>query len=157
MRNFLKFLVSILICLTVGLIGSFFTLRSVSTWYTALSKPSFAPPNYLFAPVWTLLYIMIGASLYLVWRKGIKSKKSRDAIFLFGLQLALNGIWSPVFFGLKNILLALVILAFMWVYILKTILAFKKIDSLASYLLYPYLAWVTFAGVLNFSVWILNR
>jgi translocator protein len=99
----------------------------------------------------------MGVSVALVWQKGLKTKKVRDAIYLFGIQLALNAVWTPIFFGAKNLLLALVVIVFMWVFILKTILAFGKINRTASYLLYPYLAWVSFAAILNFSVWFLNR
>jgi tryptophan-rich sensory protein len=93
----------------------------------------------------------------LVWQKGLKTRKIREALYLFGVQLALNAIWSPVFFGAKNIFLALIIIILMWLFILKTIIAFGKINKVASYLLYPYLAWVSFATILNFSIWILNR
>ena len=157
MNKFLKFVISIGICLLAGGMGTIFTVSSIPTWYAALNKPVFSPPNYLFAPVWTILYILMGISLYLVWKKGIKTKKSREAIYTFGVQLFLNAIWSPVFFGYKNIFLALIIIVLMLVFIIKTIVLFAKIDKKAAYLLYPYAAWVSFATILNFSVWILNR
>jgi tryptophan-rich sensory protein len=157
MNKFLKFVVSLGICLLAGGLGTIFTVSSIPTWYAALNKPVFSPPNYLFAPVWTILYILMGISLYLVWKKGIKTKKSREAIYTFGVQLFLNAIWSPVFFGYKNIFLALIIIVLMLVFIIKTIVLFAKIDKKAAYLLYPYAAWVSFATILNFSVWILNR
>ncbi|OGM77840.1 hypothetical protein A2197_00770 [Candidatus Woesebacteria bacterium RIFOXYA1_FULL_48_16] len=99
----------------------------------------------------------MGVSLALIWQKGIKKRTVRDAMFLFGIQLLLNALWSPVFFGVRNLFLALIIIVLMWIFILKTILAFAKIDKTASYLLYPYIAWVSFATILNFSVWFLNR
>jgi tryptophan-rich sensory protein len=157
MNKPLRFVLSIAICLFAGAIGTFFTLPSIPTWYATLNKPVFNPPSYLFGPVWTILYILMGISLAIVWQKGLKTKKIRDAMFLFGVQLILNAFWSPIFFGAKNIFLALIIIIFMWVFILKTILAFRKINKIASYLLYPYIAWVSFATILNFSVWILNR
>ena len=157
MNKFLKFVVSLGICLLAGGLGTIFTVSSIPTWYAALNKPIFSPPNYLFAPVWTILYILMGISLYLVWKKGIKTKKSREAIYTFGVQLFLNAIWSPVFFGYKNIFLALIVIVLMLVFIIKTIVLFAKIDKKAAYLLYPYAAWVSFATILNFSVWILNR
>jgi benzodiazapine receptor len=156
-KNSLKILVSVLVCLAAGGIGTPFTIQSIPTWYATLNKPAFSPPNYLFGPVWTLLYILMGIALYLIWKKGLKTKKVRNALSLFEIQLVLNLIWSPVFFGLKNILLALGIIIVLWIYILKTILAFAKIDKKASYLLIPYILWVSFAAVLNFSVWVLNK
>jgi translocator protein len=157
MKNFLKFASSILICFLAAGIGTVFTTQAIPTWYSTLNKPFFSPPNYLFGPVWTLLYIMMGISLYIIWNKGLKNKKVKSAIYLFGIQLLLNTIWSPVFFGAHNLLLAFVIIVALWIFILKTIKAFAKIDKTASYLLYPYLAWVSFASILNFAVWFLNR
>jgi tryptophan-rich sensory protein len=157
MKNFLKLAASILICFAAAGLGTLFTIPSIPTWYAALNKPSFSPPNYLFGPVWTILYILMGMSLYIIWSKGFKNKKVKDAIYLFGIQLFLNAIWSPVFFGAQNLLLALIIIIAMWVYIVKTIKAFAKIDKIASYLLYPYIAWVSFASILNFSLWLLNK
>jgi len=157
MVKFLRYFLSIGICLVAGGLGTIFTISSIPTWYATLNKPFFSPPNYLFGPVWTILYILMGVSLALIWQKGIKKRTVRDAMFLFGIQLLLNALWSPVFFGVRNLFLALIIIVLMWIFILKTILAFAKIDKTASYLLYPYIAWVSFATILNFSVWFLNR
>jgi benzodiazapine receptor len=143
--------------LGVGLVGASFTTSSIPTWYVLLNKPPFNPPNWLFGPVWSVIYVLMGVSGYLIWQKGIENKKVRSAIYLFAIQLVLNGIWTPVFFGLKNILFALIIIIFLWIAILKTIMAFSKIDKTAAYLLYPYITWVGFASILNFSIWILNR
>jgi benzodiazapine receptor len=126
-------------------------------WYSTLSKPFFTPPSWLFGPAWTVLYILMAISAFLVWKKGFEKKQVKSALKLFAIQLVLNLSWSPVFFGAHNPLLALVIIVVMWIFILKTILAFGKIDKIASYLLYPYIAWVSFASILNFSIWILNR
>ena len=157
MRNSLKLTASILVCLLAGGLGTIFTIPSIPTWYASLNKPVFSPPNYLFGPVWTILYILMGISFFLIWKKGIKNKKVRNAIYVFGIQLALNTIWSPIFFGAKNLLLSLIVIIAMWIYIVKTIGVFSKISKVASYLLYPYLAWVSFASILNFSVWFLNK
>jgi len=99
----------------------------------------------------------MGISLYLVWKKGTKNKKVREALMIFGVQLFLNAIWSPIFFGARNLFLALLVIMLMWLFIVKTISVFRPINKISAYLLYPYLLWVSFASVLNFSVWLLNR
>lgn len=157
MSKIIKLISLIGICLGVGALGSISTVSSIPTWYAALNKPSFSPPNWLFGPAWTILYILMGVSLYLVIKNGIKTEVVRKAVILFATQLFLNAIWSPIFFGVKNIFLAFIVIAVLWVYIIKTIFAFRKINKTASLLLYPYIAWVTFASALNYSVWILNR
>lgn len=148
---------SIGVCLSAGALGTVFTVSSIPTWYTTLNKPVFNPPNWIFGPVWTVLYILMGVSFALIWLKGVKTQKSREAISLFLVQLFLNAIWTPIFFGAKNLFLALIVIILMWIFILKTILAFGKINKTASYLLYPYIAWVSFATILNFAVWLLNK
>ena len=157
MSKFLKYILAIGVCFLAGGIGSLFTASAIPTWYATLNKPFFSPPNWLFGPAWTTLYTLMGISVAIIWQKGIKSKKIRDAVYLFGIQLFLNAIWSPIFFGAKNLLLAFAVIVLMWIFILKTILAFRKIDKTASYLLYPYIAWVSFASLLNFAVWLLNK
>lgn len=157
MRNSLKLITSILVCFLAGGIGTIFTSSAIPTWYAHLNKPPFSPPNYLFAPVWTLLYLLMGISLYLIWKKGTKNRKVYEALIFFAIQLALNAAWSPIFFGAKNLFVSLIIIIFMWLFIIKTILAFGRINKTASYLLYPYIVWVSFASILNFSVWLLNK
>lgn len=157
MSKLLKLTASILVCFLAGGLGSVFTVPAIPTWYAGLNKPFFSPPNWLFGPAWTTLYVLMGIALFLVWQKGTKNKKVQEGLKLFGIQLLLNASWSPVFFGAKNLFLAFVIIVFMWIFILKTILAFGKIDKRAGYLLYPYLLWVSFATILNFSVWLLNK
>ncbi|HSX49129.1 MAG TPA: TspO/MBR family protein [Candidatus Saccharimonadales bacterium] len=125
-------------------------------WYETLNKPFFTPPSWLFAPAWTILYILIGISGFLIFRKGMKKKNVKRAMGFFLLQLGLNFFWSPVFFGAHQILLSLVIIVFLWYFIYKTIKLFAEIDKRASYLLYPYLVWVSFATLLNLSFFILN-
>lgn len=154
-KNWPILIVSILLCLVAGLAGSIFTISAIPTWYAALIKPPFSPPNYIFGPVWTTLYILMGISLYIIWSSNAKSKK--NAIIIFIVQLVLNAVWSIIFFGLKNPGLAFIELIALWISIFIIILLFRKISKAASYLLYPYIAWVTFAGVLNFSIWMLNR
>jgi len=157
MGKTLKLILSVVVCLLAGSLGTIFTISAIPTWYAGLIKPFFSPPNWLFGPVWTILYILMGVSFFLIWQKGFKDKKVVTALKLFAVQLLLNAIWSPIFFGAKNLFLAFIVIVFMWVFIVKTIFAFKKIDKVASYLLYPYIAWVSFATILNFSVWFLNR
>jgi len=149
--------VSIVACLAAGAIGSIFTRSAISTWYATLEKPPFSPPNWLFAPVWTLLYILMGIAAFLVWRKGLGNRRVRSALIVFLIQLILNTLWSVVFFGLESPLFGLVIISVLWVVILVTVIQFYKISRAASVLLWPYLLWVTFAAVLNYSIWLLNR
>lgn len=147
-------MISIGICLLAGVIGSVFTSPSIPTWYAALNKPVFSPPNWIFAPVWTTLYILMGISFYLIWVS--KSKLKQKATKLFLMQLGLNVLWSFMFFGLHSPVLAFVNIIALWVLIFLTIQSFRPISKTAAYLLYPYLAWVSFASILNFSLWILN-
>lgn len=150
-----KLLLSIIICQLAGVVGSLFT-DSISTWYVTLNKPFFTPPSWLFAPAWITLYLLMGISLYLVWEKGLKSRYSQISIIVFAIQLALNSIWSILFFGFQAPLLALIEIVFLWLAILASIFLFYRISKVASYLLLPYILWVTFAGVLNFSIYYLN-
>lgn len=147
----------ITVCLLVGIVGSSFTAPAIPIWYAGLVKPSFNPPSWLFGPVWTVLYVLMGISLWMVWQKRKSNKNVKKAIRLFGIQLILNAIWSPIFFGAKQLFIAFLVIVLMWIFVRKTILSFKEIDKKASRLLYPYLAWVSFATILNFSVWLLNR
>lgn len=157
MPKYLKLIGLILLCELVGIVGSVYTISAIPTWYLGLNKPFFSPPNYLFGPVWTTLYALMGISIFRILELKEKNKKVNEAANLFWIQLFLNGIWTPIFFGSRQLLLALIIIMFMWLYILKTIKAFAKIDKLSAYILYPYLAWVSFATILNFSIWFLNR
>lgn len=126
-------------------------------WYNTLSKPFFTPPAWLFGPAWTFLYVLMAVSAFLVWRKRTTKKKVKEALKVFVIQLVLNLAWSPIFFGLHDIFLALLLILVLWYLILLTIREFYKIDKIASYLLWPYLVWVSFATILNFSVWYLNK
>ncbi len=154
--DYVKLIVAVLICLLAGAVGSIFTAKSVSTWYAGLNKPSFNPPSWVFGPVWTFLYILMGVSLYLVWSKGLGTGGVKAAMVIFGVQLLLNILWSLLFFGLQNPLLALIEIVLLWVMILVNILYFYKISPLSAYLLVPYILWVSFAAVLNFFLFRLN-
>ncbi len=150
-----QLLTAVFLTESVGIIGSFFTYPAIPTWYATLTKPAFSPPNFVFGPVWTILYALMGISLYLVWTAEAKSK--RFALTVFFLQLGLNLLWSILFFGLRNPGLAFIEIIILWVSIIYTIKAFRPISKTASYLLYPYLSWVTFAAVLNYAIWMINK
>ncbi len=157
MLKFFKLLGLIIFCQMVGVVGSYFTFASIPTWYAGLVKPSFSPPNYLFGPVWTVLYTLMGISVYRILELS-KKKKGRDtALNLFWWQLFFNFIWTPVFFGARNLFGGLIIISVLVVLLVRTIKVFSKLDKLSAYLLIPYLFWVSFATVLNFSIWFLNR
>jgi len=152
MDNRFKLLISILIPFIASAIGGFFTSTSVSDWYLELVKPSFNPPSWIFGPVWTVLFFLMGISLFLIW----KDKHDWKAFFIFGLQLFLNVLWSAFFFGLQNITLALIEIFILWIAILFTIISFYRINKTAAYLLLPYIIWVSFAIILNFNIYLLN-
>lgn len=149
-----QLILSIGLCLGAGILGSFFTVSSIPTWYVTLNKPPFSPPNWVFGPAWTILYILMGISLYLVWIS--KGKLKQNALNLFFVQLGLNALWSIIFFGMKNPTLALVDIVALWIVIFLTIKSFTKISKLAGNLLIPYLLWVSFASVLNLAIVLLN-
>ena len=157
MKTLVNLIAWVIICLAAGLIGSIFTIPSIPTWFAGLNKPPFSPPNWIFSPVWTTLFILMGISAWLVWEKGISNKEVRSAIMIFAAQLALNMLWSILFFGFKSPLLAFVEIIVLWVLILATILSFYKISKPAAWLLIPYILWVSFASVLNLSIWLINR
>ncbi len=144
-------------CLAAGAIGSIFTASSVGGWYRTIEKPPFNPPSWLFAPVWTTLYLMMGVSLFLAWSsRGRPAAEKDPALVVFAVQLGLNILWSAFFFGLENPGLAFLEILILWAAILATIILFRKLSSLAAGLLLPYLLWVTFASVLNGSIFFLN-
>jgi benzodiazapine receptor len=153
----LKIVLLVAVCVTLGYLSGMVTRDSINTWYPTLTKPVFNPPNWIFAPVWTLLYIMMGIAAGLVWTSNSDHKAIRKALGFFAIQFGLNVLWSYLFFGLHNPLLALAEIILLWLMIWETYSQFKKIDKLASYLLIPYLAWVSFATILNASIWWLNR
>lgn len=154
--NFPKLILSIIICLSAGAIGSIFTVSSIPTWYSTLNKPGFNPPNWIFGPVWTTLYIFMGISLNLVWQQKLKKSLKITAILWFVFQLILNSLWSIIFFGIKNPPLALVCIFILWYAIFQTMQKFYPLSKTAAYLLVPYLAWVSFATFLNAAIASLN-
>lgn len=153
----LKLVTSVMVCLLGGFAGSFFTSSSLESWYLQLKKPALNPPSWVFAPVWTALYIMMGVAAYLVWEKWPKDRSAGPALALFALQLALNFTWSPAFFGARSPLLGLVVIMLMWAAIAATLVLFYRVSPPAAYLLVPYLVWVSFAVYLNASIFYLNR
>lgn len=146
-----KLILAIIITTAAGLIGSIFTKTGPGSWYSQIIKPSWNPPNYIFGPVWTTLFILMGISLYFLWEK-----KDKKALIVFGIQLLLNILWSVFFFGLQNPLLAFIEIIILWIAILLTIIYAYKVSRPAAYLLIPYIAWVSFAAVLNFTIYLLN-
>ncbi|SEL61760.1 TspO and MBR related proteins [Aquimarina amphilecti] len=155
-KKILRIGIAVLLCLLIGFLSSIATQTSISTWYVGLQKPSFTPPNWLFAPVWTILYIMMGIAAGIVWSKGFYHKWVKTALYHFGFQLLLNAAWSIFFFGLRDPLIALVDILALFILLLFTIKWFKVVNSTAAYLLIPYLIWVAFATALNFAIWQLN-
>ncbi|MDP3882948.1 MAG: TspO/MBR family protein [Candidatus Staskawiczbacteria bacterium] len=175
----LKLLASIIICEMAGVVGTFFTTPEINSWYSTLNKPAFNPPSWVFGPVWTALFVLMGVSLYLVWSKdfSIENKigssqvkswnkwsdkfwngswQKANIILIFGLQLVLNVVWSAIFFGAHNIGAAFFELLMLWVAIVYTIANFYRVSKWSAYLLVPYIVWVTFAGVLNVTLWLIN-
>jgi len=156
LTDIVKLVISIIACQCAGLIGSIFTTAAIPTWYATLQKPPFTPPNWLFAPAWATLYLLMGISAFIIWRRGLGNPQVKRALFLFVIQLVLNTLWSVVFFGFESPLYGVIVIAALWIAILFTILKFFKVSSMAAVLLLPYILWVTFAAVLNVSIWVLN-
>jgi len=143
------------LCLAVGALGGWTTAQSVTTWYPTLAKPSFNPPDWVFGPVWTTLYVLMAIAAWLVWRRsGLHG--ARPALVLFAVQLALNLAWSLLFFGAHRVDLALADIVVLWAALVATAIAFRRHSTMATVLMLPYLAWVSFASLLNFSIWRLN-
>jgi benzodiazapine receptor len=178
-NNLLKLFTSIIICELAGVIGSVFTVQEINGWYKGLSKPSFNPPNWIFGPVWTTIFVLMGISLYLVWIKKWEPKHKFDKkktkpwnplsekffagewkriniILIFSTQLVINILWSVIFFGMHSPGVAFFEILMLWFAIMFTIINFYRVSKTASLLLLPYILWVSFASVLNFFVWILN-
>ena len=155
-KDIVKLVLSIIFCQAAGGIGSLFTAPAIPTWYASLKKPAFNPPNWLFSPVWITLFLLMGISLYLVWHKGFQTPGVKFALVVFFIQLALNTLWSILFFGAKTPFFAFLEIILLWCAILLTILLFYKISRPAALLLTPYIAWVSFAAVLNYFLWRLN-
>ena len=147
-------IVFIALCEAAGVVGSIFTATAIKTWYVTLAKPSFNPPSWLFGPVWLILYLLMGVAMYLVYKKGWPV--SQKALIFFGIHLLVNAAWSIIFFGQRQIGWALADIVVMWLMIVISMYLFWQLDRRAALLLLPYLAWVSFATVLNYSIWRLN-
>lgn len=156
MSKLLKLITAVLVCEGIGLISTPFTISAIQNWYYYLNKPPFSPPNWVFGPVWSVLYFMMGISAYLIWIKGLKNKKEKVALIYFLIQLFINFLWSIIFFGLRSPILAFIDIIFLWLMIALTIRKFYTISKPAAYMLIPYFLWVSFALVLNFSIVMLN-
>lgn len=152
MEKIWKLIISLILPFLAMSIGGLFTASSVSAWYIELQKPGFNPPSWVFGPVWAILYLLMGISLYLIW----VNKFNKPAFIAFGVQLFLNVLWSIIFFGMKLPLLAFIEIILLWVAILTTIIYFYRLNKISAYLLIPYLLWVSFATVLNFFIFYLN-
>jgi len=156
-KRILRLIGFIALPFAAGALGSYFTYPNIEGWYSQLSKPAFSPPNWVFGPVWSLLYVLMGAASYRIFSKGLKNGEVKKGLVYYGIQLGLNSIWSIVFFGMKELGLAFVIMVALWIFIYLTIDKFMKIDRLAGMMLLPYIFWVSFAAFLNLSVYLLNR
>lgn len=157
LNNIFKLVVAIIACEFAGIIGSLFTMPSIrSGWYATLAKPTLNPPVWIFGPVWTALFAMMGVAVFLVWKKGFDRRDVKIALIIFDIQLLLNVFWSIIFFGWQSPGGAFAEIIFLWFAIISTILAFVKISKPAAWLLAPYIIWVSFAGYLNFSIWHLS-
>jgi len=158
MSKLYKILVMVVTCLAIGYISGQVTQQSVDTWYPTLIKPSFTPPNWAFPVAWGTLYVFMGVAAGLVWaRIEMETEIVRKGLTYFAVQLALNALWSYLFFGLKNPLIALIEIVLLWLMIYETYIPFNKVSKIAGYLFIPYLAWVTYAAALNGAIWWLNK
>lgn len=158
MNKITRILSVVVTCLVIGYFSGIVTRSAIADWYPTLIKPSFNPPNWIFAPVWSMLYVMMGVAAGLVWdRMQQESEVVKKALLFFAIQLGLNALWSYLFFGLHNPMLAGLEIIVLWLMIYETYVQFAKINKIAGYLFIPYLAWVSFAAVLNASIWWLNK
>lgn len=151
-----RIIIAVIICFGLGTASGLSTTDAITGWYATLNKPFFNPPNWIFGPMWTLLYIMMGIAVGRIWNLSTEGVDVNEAIMLFVAQFFLNLIWSPVFFSMQSPMAALAVIITMWILILLTIRAFKKHDTLAGKLMIPYLLWVSFATILNGAIVYLN-
>lgn len=156
MKNFITPLLFIIASQMAGIIGSFFTVTSIESWYQTVNKPVFNPPNWIFGPVWITLYTLMGIAAYLVWREWGTNTVAKYATILFFVHLVFNALWSILFFGLENPMLAFFEIIVLWLMIAVLMYMYYGINKTAFYLLVPYILWVSFASVLNFYIWRLN-
>lgn len=156
MSSIIKLIIAVAIPLVVGGISGYFTVTGVESWYLTLQKPSWNPPNWIFGPVWTTLYVMMGIALFLVWKEDTSSELKAIAVILFAVQLLLNFFWSFIFFKLEQPGWAFVEILVLWLMLLACIFAFGQVNKTAAWLLVPYISWVSFATILNGTIWKLN-
>lgn len=156
LSNTFKLIIAIVVSELAGIVGSVFTAPSIAGWYADIIKPVLNPPAWVFGPVWTTLFALMGIAAFLIWKKGLERRDARTALGIFVGQLVLNTLWSIIFFGLHSPGGALIEIAFLWLSILITIVVFARISKPAAWLLVPYILWVSFAAYLNLSIWILN-
>jgi translocator protein len=157
MTDILKLIISIIVCEGAGGIGAVFTTPAIPTWYKGLKKPGFTPPDSVFGPVWVTLYILMAVAVSLVWREGFDKAGVTAAFTLFWIQLALNILWSVIFFGLKSLSGGIAVIIVLWITILANMILFFKVSTVAGGLLIPYLIWVSIAANLNYQIWKLNH
>lgn len=153
--DIIKMVTAVTLTVVLGAVGGLVTSPEIPGWYAALNKPSFNPPNWLFGPVWTILYILMGFSYYLIWKQPASPERNK-ALFIFIMQFILNFCWSFIFFGMHETGWALVEMLLLWLVIITTIFSFAKLSKRAAWLLVPYMAWVSFAMILNTAIWRLN-
>lgn len=154
-KNYWRIIVSAVLCVLLGSAGALFTAPEIQGWYQSLNKPSWNPPNWLFGPVWTLLYLLMGIAAGIIWNSNAADKKSALQVFI--LQFILNSAWSFLFFNRHWIGVALIEIVLLFLLLLRTIFLFQKVNRTAAYLLIPYAAWVAFAACLNAAFYVLNH
>lgn len=156
MRKAIKLVASIILCQLAGVIGSVFTMSAIPDWYANIVRPAITPPNWLFGPVWITLYTLMGISLYLIWQKGLKNRDIKFAFIFFIVHLTVNASWSIIFFGLNALWLSVIVIFVLLFMIVSIMVVFWDINRTATYLLIPYLLWVTYASALNMAIAVLN-
>lgn len=155
-KNIARLVISLAFAYIAAAIGSVFTMPAIAAWYATINKPFFNPPNWIFAPVWTLLFTLMGIALFLIWKDGIKENPRKTAFWVFLAHLVVNILWSYVFFGLRNFSGGFLVIIVLWLMILYLTIKFWSIKKSAGILLLPYLFWVSFASILNYAIWMLN-
>ncbi len=156
-NDIIKLVISVLVSLAAGGIGSLFTFKAIPTWYAGLKKPPYTPPNWAFGPVWTTLYILMGISVFLIWQKGLTMDGVLLAFTLFWIQLVFNALWSIIFFGMKSKWGGVITIIVLWFLILATMITSFRVSGWAGALLIPYILWVSIASYLNIGIWLLNK
>ena len=152
-----KLIISLVACFAAAGIGSLFTFKAIPSWYPKLRKPPYTPPNWVFGPVWTILYFLMGMAVFIVWQKGLTAPGVLLAFVLLLVQLGVNAFWSAVFFGMKSKGGGVITIIVLWLLILAAIITSFRVSSWAGALLIPYILWVSIAAYLNIGVWRLNR